>query len=113
MLTLPSTINVPLRYDDDDTIRIGNTRVLLEIVIHAFRRGDTPEGIVESYATLPLDDVYAVLAYYLQNREAVDTYMRQVEESSRIIREKIEANQPESAKAVRARIRKLLNEKRS
>lgn len=112
MLTLPSTINVPLHYENGDTIRIANTRVLLEIVIHAFQRGDTPEGIVESYSTLHLDDVYAVLAYYLQNRHEVDVYMRQVEEDSRIMQEKIEANQPQ-VQPIRQRLLKQLDDKRS
>lgn len=47
----PSMI-VPLRTDADGAIRIGKTRVLLELVIHAYQWGETPEGIVESYASL-------------------------------------------------------------
>lgn len=71
-----TTIALPLRTDADGAIRIGNTRVLLEIVVHAFWRGETPENIVESFPTLTLADVYAVIAYYLQNRAAVDGYMQ-------------------------------------
>jgi uncharacterized protein (DUF433 family) len=93
MLTIPSTIDVPLRRLDDGSIRIGQTRVLLEIVIHAFQRGDTPESIVEDFPALRLDDVYAVLAYYLRHRSEVDEYLAQVGREANTIRQKIEASQ--------------------
>ncbi len=93
MLTIPSTIAVPLRRLDDGSIRVGETRVLLEIVIHAFQRGDTPEGIVENFPALQLDDVYAVLAYYLRYRSEVDAYLTQVEQNAAAIRQHIEASQ--------------------
>ena len=35
-----------------------------------------PETIVQSYDTLSLPDVYAVLAYCLTHREEIDEYMR-------------------------------------
>lgn len=89
------TVSVPLRTEPDGTIRIGNTRVLLEIVIHAFRRGETPEGIVQAFPTLSLSDVYAVLAYYLQNQAEVDEIVRQAEEEGQRIRQEIEAKQPD------------------
>lgn len=70
---------VPLRKDPDGTWRVGNTRVLLELVIHAFNVGQTPEEIVQSYSSLHLDEVYAVLAYYLSHRAEVDAYLDQQE----------------------------------
>ena len=42
---------VPLRKDPDGTWRVGNTRVLLDLVIHAFNVGRTPEDIIQSYDT--------------------------------------------------------------
>ena len=65
----------PLRIEESGAIRVGNTRVLLELVIHAFQNGATPEGIVDMYTTLSLYDVYAVIAYYLSHREEVDAYV--------------------------------------
>jgi uncharacterized protein (DUF433 family) len=61
------TMTIPLRTDEHGAIRIGKTRVLLELVIHAYYMGETPEGIVDSYPTLTTADVYAVNAYYLAN----------------------------------------------
>ena len=58
-------------------LRVGKSRVLLELVIHAFQRGETPEGIVQCYTTLSLPDVYAVVSYYLANPGAIDGYLSQ------------------------------------
>jgi len=37
---------VPLRVDVLGIIRVGGTRVLLELVIRAFQHGESAEGIV-------------------------------------------------------------------
>ena len=58
---------------------MGDTRVLLDLVIHAFNAGRTPEEIVQSYDTLHLDELYAVLAYYLSHRAEVDAYLQRQE----------------------------------
>lgn len=65
---------VPLRTDDHGVIRVGKTRVPLDTVVYAFNQGASPEEIVMSYPTLKLDDVYAVVNYYLHNRTEVDGY---------------------------------------
>ncbi len=40
-----------------------------------FNQGATPEQIVEDYDSLELAEVYAVISYYLQNREKVESYL--------------------------------------
>ena len=62
MIAIPDDFPVPLRRDPNGKIRIGETRILLELVIHAYLRGESVEEIVDSYPTLKLSDVYAVLA---------------------------------------------------
>jgi hypothetical protein len=57
---MPITLSIPLWEDPPGVLRVGKSRVLLELVIHDFQRGETPESIVESYTTLSLPDVYAV-----------------------------------------------------
>jgi hypothetical protein len=44
----------PFREDESGAIRIGNTRVLLKLVIRAFQDGASPEPIVQRYSTLSL-----------------------------------------------------------
>ena len=91
MIELPAAVDVPLRTDEDGAIRVGGTRVLLEVVIGAYQRKDTPEQIVEAFPTLTLADVYAVIAYYLGHREIVDEYVQHVEREGEAIRSKLEA----------------------
>jgi len=87
-------IDVPLREDEYGAIRVGNTRMLLDLVIHAFRDGASAEGIVESYDALNLADVYAIISYYLSHPEPIDAYLRRREKEAEAIRAKIEASQP-------------------
>ena len=88
-------IPIPLREDADGALRVGRSRVLLEMVIHAFDKGESPESIVDSYSTLSLGDVYAVIAYYLANRGTVQNYLALREREADEIRAKIEASQPD------------------
>lgn len=73
-LTLTPTAP-PLRVEKSGAIRVGKTRVLLELVIHAFQDGAAPEEIVQRYDSLALSDVYAVVAYYLMHKAEVDAYV--------------------------------------
>src|SRR5438270_7124318 len=93
----PLSVAVPLREDPPGVFRVGNTRVLLELVIRAFQRGETPEAIVQSYDTLSLPDVYAVVTYYVGNPAPIDEYLRQRDETAADTRRKIEAVQPPRA----------------
>ena len=70
----------PLKADRDGVMRVGATRVTLDAVVNAFHEGNTAEEIVSRYPVLKLADVYAVVSYYLNNREAVTRYLRQQEE---------------------------------
>lgn len=76
---------VPLKTDKDGTWRVGDTRVLLDLVIHAFNAGRTPEEIVQSYDTLQLDELYSVLAYYLAHRTEVDAYLQRQEVRTEVL----------------------------
>src|SRR5690242_11707261 len=88
-MTLAITaLPIPLRTDDHGTIRVGNTRIGLEIVITAFQDGASPEEIVQQLPSLDLGYVYAVLAFYLHNQAAVDAYMQdQRAEAERVLEE--------------------------
>jgi uncharacterized protein (DUF433 family) len=78
---------MPFRAEPDGTLRVRNTRVLLDLVIAAYNDGAEPETIREMYSTLDLADVYAVLAYYLTHREEVDEYLRRREQEAERVRE--------------------------
>jgi hypothetical protein len=62
----------------------------LELVLRAFKAGATPEAIVQSYDTLDLADVYAVLSRYLTAPAPFEAYLRQCDEAAANTRRKIE-----------------------
>jgi uncharacterized protein (DUF433 family) len=95
MISTPATVSVPLRVLEDGTIRVGQSRILLELVIHAYWRGATAESIVESFPSLKLEDVYPVIAYYLQNRDQIDAYIRQADAEGEQKRQEAEKRDPE------------------
>ena len=86
----PLTIVVPLRGEPPGVLRVGKSRVLLELVLRAFQAGATPEAIVQSYDTLSLADVYAVVSRYLAAPGPFEEYLRIREESAAEARRKIE-----------------------
>src|SRR6516162_3582397 len=96
-------VAVPLFDDGQGGLRVTGTRVLLERIVHAFDDGATPEGIVQSYDTLPLADVYAVLTWYLRHKLEVEKYLHQRAEEAEAIRRTIEAKQLDRAE-LRARL---------
>lgn len=73
---------------------MGGTRVTLESLIYTFREGATPEGIVESFPSLDLSDVYVIIAFYLKHREAVDACIEENERVGDEIRHEIERKHP-------------------
>jgi uncharacterized protein (DUF433 family) len=85
------TLPVPLRVGERGDVRVGNSRVLLDLIIAEYRKGATPEDIVRGYDTLQLADVYATIAYYLTYREEVEAYLRRREEEATALRQKLEA----------------------
>jgi uncharacterized protein (DUF433 family) len=68
---------VPLTSDADGVVRVGPTRVTLDTLVAAFREGMTPEGIVEQYPSLRLNEVYSAIGYFLGHPEEVDAYLRE------------------------------------
>src|SRR5947209_10455269 len=96
-------VEVPLFEDGQGGLRVTGTCVLLERIVHAFEDGATPEGIVQSYDTLQLADVYAVLTWYLGHKAEVERYLRDRAEEATAIRRTIEAKQPDRAE-LRARL---------
>jgi uncharacterized protein (DUF433 family) len=79
--------------DSSGSLRIGQTRVLVELVLWAFQDGATPETIIQRYPTLGLVDVYTVIAYYLQHRDDLGQYLTKQEHRAKEVRERIDRGQ--------------------
>ncbi len=73
---------------------IGETRVSLDSVVYAFLRGESPEGIAESFPALTLEQVLGSLAFYLANREKIDEYLLRGREDFERLRQQGRQNNP-------------------
>ena len=69
-------------------------RVSLDSVVYAFFRGESPEGIAESFPALGLEQIFGALAFYIANRDAVDQYLRQGKEEFEALREQAQRSNP-------------------
>jgi uncharacterized protein (DUF433 family) len=70
---------LPLRKDEKGGIRVGGTRVLLELVIDAYRRGASPEEIALRFDALHVADVYTVIGHYLRHQGEIERYVAERE----------------------------------
>ena len=85
---------VPLAANEHGVFRIAGTRVSLDSVITAFDLGATPEQIVHKFPTLKLDDVYAVIAYYLRHQDEVQAYLTEQRQEAEALRQELDATFP-------------------
>jgi len=78
---------------EDGALRIAGTRVGLSSVVAHFQEGRTPEQIAHCFPTVTLPQVYGGIAYYLENREQIDTFFAEVDwEFERRVRPLSETN---------------------
>jgi uncharacterized protein (DUF433 family) len=61
--------------DRDGNYYVAGTRVSLDSIVHAFRRGESPETICQNVELLRLEEVYGAIAYYLANQADIDSYL--------------------------------------
>jgi uncharacterized protein (DUF433 family) len=92
-MNLPASLDpVPLTITEGGgVIRVAGTRVTLDTVIGAFKRGATPEEIAQDFSAVPLADVYAVIAYYLRHRAEVEGYLERRKLEHEQLRQEIES----------------------
>jgi uncharacterized protein (DUF433 family) len=86
---------------------VGRSRVSLDSVVHHYKQGATAERIAESFPSLNLADIYAVIACYLANREVVEEYLQRQEAEADDLQRQIESDpmQQQATNQPRERIR--------
>jgi uncharacterized protein (DUF433 family) len=88
-------------------IRIKGSRISLDLVLELYNLGMRPEQIATHFGC-PLEpvQVYAAIAYYLQNKEAVEAYLergeRRWKETEAAIRAQPESEAVKRIKAIKA-----------
>ena len=112
MIPDPLTMTIPLQTNEDGTIHVRDSRVTLDILISRYQQGKNPEAIHESFPTVSVDQIYAIIAYYLANREKLDNYLQQRKVNAEQIRQEIEANYTPEQKAFTEKLRQLAQAER-
>ena len=104
-------MTIPLHMDEHGLMRVSGTRVTLDSIINYYLQGESPEDLHEGFPTVPLPDIYAVIAYYLTHRDELDAYLKRRETEANRIRQEIEARYP--PKVTRAELLKRLEAKQN
>ena len=58
---------------------ITGTRISLDSMVHAFKRGAAPESIQRAFPLLTLEEIYGAITFYLAHAQEIDTYLAQTE----------------------------------
>ncbi len=72
-------------------IRVGQSRITLDVVLEYWRMGMSAEDIARGFDTLELADVHGALAYYFRHRAEIDGYLSQRAEEAEVLRQTIES----------------------
>ena len=58
---------------------ITGTRISLDSIVYAFKRGAAPESIQRAFPLLTLEEIYGAITFYLAHAQKIDTYLAQAE----------------------------------
>jgi uncharacterized protein (DUF433 family) len=81
-----------VRKDNHGVFRGGDTRISLDSVVYAYRRGCSAESIQHQYPGLCAEEVYGAIAFYLANQGEVDEYLERQEKVWDEFRRKADEN---------------------
>jgi uncharacterized protein (DUF433 family) len=70
-MTLPEF----LTQDADGYIHVTGHRIGLQDLVYYYNEGYSPEALLETFPTLSLALVHKIIAFYLEVKVEVDTYM--------------------------------------
>jgi uncharacterized protein (DUF1778 family)/uncharacterized protein (DUF433 family) len=78
---------------------IKGTRISLDSVVYAFKRGAAPESIKRSFPLLSLEEIYGAITFYLAHEQQIDSYLEASEKEfdvrAKEMNEQARQNNPE------------------
>ncbi len=80
---MDTSVAIPDRYvtrHETGTWRLTGTRISIDSIVYAFRRGESPETIRRCFDPLTLEQVYGAITFYLANKGEVDAYLQRQRE---------------------------------
>ncbi len=73
---------------------IIGTRISLDSILYGFLNGESPETIAQNFPLLSLEQVYGAIAFYLANRELIDSYLKEDEAEFEKLQQSCRENNP-------------------
>jgi uncharacterized protein (DUF433 family) len=58
---------------------ITGTRISLDSIVYAFKRGAAPESMQRAFPLLTLEEIYGAITFYLAHEQEIDAYLAQAE----------------------------------
>jgi uncharacterized protein (DUF433 family) len=102
---MQTSLEVPLTQDVKGRFVIRGTKLPLELVLNDYLRGYSAERIASQYNGINIRDIYAVLAYYHDNRKELDSYLEEQTRVSSEFRVAIEKQSALSYEKMQARLK--------
>lgn len=82
---------VPLVQLENGAVRVRNSRVTLETILHRMQMGETAEEINDGFPTVSVSTIKEIIAWYFDNKTDADEYLQEVEELLRRLRQEAES----------------------
>lgn len=113
MPVIETTQNVPFSITRDGTIRIAETRVSLDSLLHHYKQGATAEEIALRFPALRLADIHSSIAYYLNHEDELDAYLVRQGQDADELQQRLSADpaQQQGIREMRERIKRRIAER--
>jgi uncharacterized protein (DUF433 family) len=80
-----------VRADEQGTLRVGNTRAMLDSILAAWGQGHSPESIRSQFPALSLEEIYGAIAWSLAHDDEVLVYLKKQDEIWRLWQQRAES----------------------
>jgi uncharacterized protein (DUF433 family) len=82
--------DVPLVQLENGAIRVRDSRVTLETIVHRTQMGNTVDDIHDGFPTVSVSQIKQILVWYEDNKAEADEYLREVEAECEALRQWVE-----------------------